>query len=99
MTEKQHKRCPFCGGKGNEAGIIGVGGLKAWKIMCSTCSANTGQLHGTKAEAWREWDKRYGEGERCATCRHYVVGGKVDYCALIRYARNTDDYCSRWEEA
>ena len=98
MTEKQHKRCPFCGGKGFEVDTE-MHGPKMWKIMCSACFADAGHYHDTRAEAWREWDKRYAEGERCATCKHYVVGGKVDYCALIRYARNTDDYCSRWEEA
>jgi hypothetical protein len=51
----QRRTCPFCGTEGSS---IAVG--EFWRIECTGCEAFTG-LGVSVEDAWKKWNRRYGE--------------------------------------
>lgn len=69
-----------------------------WLAGCPECGRfETGATRNVAVAAWNA-DVRKVE-HLCSGCRHYEIGGKVDYCRLVRQMRKPDDYCSRWVRA
>ena len=99
MATPTHKRCPFCGAVG-EIHTTSYGEHVQYRIECKSCGASPAAYYvETRADAWKQWDRRFGEGHQCSGCRWYVVGGAVDYCDLVHQKRRMDEFCSRWEKA
>lgn len=97
MADETRKKCPFCGAAGEIDAYTYVE-RPQYRVRCRNCGAAIGVYHDTKADAWKRWNHRAGEGQ-CAGCVWFRIGDAFDWCDLVHQKRDASDFCSKWRKA